>query len=125
MARRPSQSRPERPFHTIEQKRQGIAQLERRIAELEAFDPQTVSEPIFRAERDRIADSDRSNRASHFLAASDVSRPAISCATPSGSSGSNVMIGKDLKSSRKSEGEYRFDVSTIMGLFKPSAIPIS
>ena len=71
MARRPSQSRPERPFHTIEQKRQGIAQLERRIAELEAFDPQTVSEPIFRAERDRIADSDRSNRASHFLAASD------------------------------------------------------
>ena len=42
MARRPSQSRPERPFHTIEQKRQCIAQLERRIAELEAFDLQTV-----------------------------------------------------------------------------------
>ena len=44
MSRRPPQpSRPERPIHSIEEKRQDIAQLQRRIADLEEFDPNTVT----------------------------------------------------------------------------------
>jgi predicted nucleotide-binding protein len=43
MARRPTPSIPERPVHTVEQKRQDIQRLQRRILELEAFDPQTVT----------------------------------------------------------------------------------
>ena len=42
MARRPP-SRPERPIQTPEEKRQHIARLRRRIEELEAFDPTTVT----------------------------------------------------------------------------------
>ena len=42
MARRPP-SRPERPIQTPEEKRQHIARLRRRIEELEAFDPATVT----------------------------------------------------------------------------------
>ena len=42
MARRPIHTKPERPVLTIEQKRQAIAQLQRRVGELEAFDPQTI-----------------------------------------------------------------------------------
>jgi len=41
--RRPPPSTPERPFHTVEQKRQDIVRLQRRIDELDAFDPQTVT----------------------------------------------------------------------------------
>lgn len=41
--RRPTPLIPERPFHTVEQKRQDIERLQRRIRELEAFDPQTVT----------------------------------------------------------------------------------
>ena len=44
MSRRPPQpSRPERPIHSIEEKRQDIAQLQRQIADLEEFDPNTVT----------------------------------------------------------------------------------
>lgn len=40
MARRPTtHTRPERPHHTVEEKRQDILHLQRRIAEVEAFDP--------------------------------------------------------------------------------------
>jgi predicted nucleotide-binding protein len=40
MARRPTtHTRPERPHHTVEEKRQDILRLQRRIAEVEAFDP--------------------------------------------------------------------------------------
>ena len=42
MARRPP-SKPERPFHTVDQKRLDIDRLSRRIKELEAFDPQSVT----------------------------------------------------------------------------------
>lgn len=42
MARHPSQTKPQRPIHTAEEKRRDIERLERRIAELEAFDPATV-----------------------------------------------------------------------------------
>jgi predicted nucleotide-binding protein len=41
--RRPNPPLPERPFHTVEQKRQDIERLQRRIRELEAFDPQTIT----------------------------------------------------------------------------------
>jgi predicted nucleotide-binding protein len=44
MARRTTPPlKPERPFHTVEQKRQDIERLSRRINELEAFDPQSVT----------------------------------------------------------------------------------
>ena len=43
MARRPTPAIPERPLHTVDQKRQGIERLQRRIRELEAFDPQSVT----------------------------------------------------------------------------------
>ncbi|MGH6835436.1 MAG: TIR domain-containing protein [Methylocella sp.] len=42
MARRPTPSQPQRPVLTVEQKRHGIARLEKRIKELEAFDPQIL-----------------------------------------------------------------------------------
>jgi predicted nucleotide-binding protein len=43
MPRRPTPSNPERPIHTVEQKRRDIDRLLRRIKELEEFDPQLVS----------------------------------------------------------------------------------
>ena len=43
MARRATPSIPERPFHTVEQKRRDIERLSKRIKELEEFDPQTVT----------------------------------------------------------------------------------
>ena len=43
MARRTTTGRPERPIHSVEEKRQDISRLERRIAQLEAFDPQSVT----------------------------------------------------------------------------------
>jgi len=43
MARRTTPSKPEHPFHTVEQKRQDIERLSRRVKELEAFDPQSVT----------------------------------------------------------------------------------
>jgi predicted nucleotide-binding protein len=53
MASRSTPTTPERPFHTVEQKRQDIQRLLKRIRELEAFDPQTVtkrfSDPNVRA----------------------------------------------------------------------------
>jgi Predicted nucleotide-binding protein containing TIR-like domain len=43
LARRPSNTTgPERPFHTVEEKRQDITRLLRRIDELESFDPTQV-----------------------------------------------------------------------------------
>ncbi|MGO8869718.1 MAG: TIR domain-containing protein [Alphaproteobacteria bacterium] len=42
MARRPPPQQPQRPNLSIEEKRRGIARLEGRIQELEAFDPQKV-----------------------------------------------------------------------------------
>jgi hypothetical protein len=39
MARRPTTQRPERPQHTADEKRQDILRLQRRIAEVESFDP--------------------------------------------------------------------------------------
>ncbi len=42
MARRSTPPKPERPALTVEQKRRGIARLQQRIKELEAFDPQSV-----------------------------------------------------------------------------------
>ena len=43
MVHRPTPTRPERPFHTSEQKRVDIIRLNKRIVELEAFDPQTIA----------------------------------------------------------------------------------
>lgn len=44
MARRPTNPmKPERPEHTVEEKRQDILRLQRRIDELEAFDPSSTS----------------------------------------------------------------------------------
>jgi hypothetical protein len=43
VARRTSNTSPERPEHSPEQKRQDIARLQRRIAELEAFNPSTLT----------------------------------------------------------------------------------
>ena len=43
VARRPVAQRPERPTHSVEEKRQDITRLERRIDELEAFDPNGVT----------------------------------------------------------------------------------
>lgn len=43
MARHPTSSIPERSVHTLEQKRQDVERLKRRIKELEEFDPQTVT----------------------------------------------------------------------------------
>ena len=42
--RRPSVVIPERPFHTIDQKLRDIERLQKRISELDAFNPQTVTE---------------------------------------------------------------------------------
>jgi len=42
MARRPAPPQPQRPLLTAQQKRRGIDRLQKRIKELEAFDPQTV-----------------------------------------------------------------------------------
>jgi hypothetical protein len=42
MASRPPHSKPERPVHTLDQKRRDIDRLLRRIKELEEFDPQSV-----------------------------------------------------------------------------------
>ncbi len=43
MARRSTPTKPERPLHTVEEKRRDIERLQRRINQLEAFDPQTVT----------------------------------------------------------------------------------
>jgi predicted nucleotide-binding protein len=43
MPKRPTPSRPERPHHSVGQKRQDIAQIQRRITELEGFDPQKIT----------------------------------------------------------------------------------
>ena len=43
MARRSTPPKPERPLHTVAEKRLDIERLQRRIRELEAFDPQTVT----------------------------------------------------------------------------------
>ncbi len=49
MARRAAPPpRPERPSLTAEQKRRGIARLQKRIEELEAFDPRTVQKRFSR-----------------------------------------------------------------------------
>jgi hypothetical protein len=42
MVRHPTQTKPQRPIHTAEEKRHDIERLERRIAGLEPFDPATV-----------------------------------------------------------------------------------
>ena len=43
MARRPTYNPPERPFHTVEEKRQDIVRNRRRLEELDAFDPSAVA----------------------------------------------------------------------------------
>jgi predicted nucleotide-binding protein len=43
MARRTTPIRPERPVHSVEEKRRDIERLQRRIADLEAFDPNGVT----------------------------------------------------------------------------------
>jgi hypothetical protein len=43
VAKRPSPSRPERPFHSIEEKKQDIVRLQRRIQDLEKFDPAAIT----------------------------------------------------------------------------------
>lgn len=60
MAQRPRTStRPERPHHSVEEKRQDILRLERRMAEVEAFDPSQAtkrfSEPSVTALQTAIA----------------------------------------------------------------------
>jgi hypothetical protein len=43
MVKGPTKARPDRATHSVDEKRQDIVQLQRRIAELEAFDPKTVT----------------------------------------------------------------------------------
>lgn len=43
MARRTTSMQPERPDHSVEEKRQDIIRLQRRIKELEDFDPSAVT----------------------------------------------------------------------------------
>jgi len=43
MARRATPERPERPRHTVDEKRQDIVRIQRRIQELEAFEPRNVA----------------------------------------------------------------------------------